>query len=131
VGLTFVLGIFGISIAFWIIYTAPISNLTINKINNEVKLIRWGVYGKRTKVYHFEEIERFCLLESKHGNGAQTWGFGIELTNGEQVVVTSLGVHAEDYQSKYVDPINIFIGKQTPFCQLNFETIDESQEEIS
>lgn len=131
VGLTFLLGILGIAIGFWVIYTTPISHLIINQANNEVTIVRLGIFGRRTTVYHFEEIERFCLIENKTGNGAQVWDFGLELVDGEQIVVTSLGIHAEDYESKYVEPINVFTGKQTPLCQLNFEPANESDEEIS
>ena len=131
VGLTFLLGLLGIGIGIWVIYENPINNLAIDKVENEVTLTRWGVFGKRATVYHFDEIERFSLLENNPRNGSTNWTFGIELIDGEKIPITSLGIHAEDYESKYVYPINVFIGKQMPVCQLNFEPQDESEDEMS
>ena len=55
----------------------------------------------------------------------------MELTNGEKIPITSLGLHAEDYEGKYIYPINVFISKELPSCQLNFESPDESEDEMS
>lgn len=125
VGLTFLLGLAGIGVGFWSVYKTPINNLEIDKIKNEVKVIRWGVFGKRTSVYHFDEIERFCLIEDKNKKSRTVWSFGIEFIDGEKTAITSLGHHTEDYESKYVYPINVFIGKELPACQLNFAAEDE------
>lgn len=125
--LTFFLGLFGIAIGIWTIHKTPISNLEIDKSENQVILIRWGIFGKRTEVFHFDEIERFCLIEEQNNN----WLFGLKLFDGETISITSLGKHPENYEEKYVYPINVFIGKELPSCQLNFEPQDESQSEIS
>jgi hypothetical protein len=126
VGLTFLAGLAGIGIGLSAIYKTPIHILEIDRFENEVTLIRWGIFGKRSTVYYFDEIEKFCLLENK-----SKWSFGLELIDGEKVPVTSLGQHAEDYESKYVYPVNIFIGKELPSCHLVFEPQDESDSEIS
>lgn len=125
--LTFLIGLVGIAIGVWTIYKNPINNLEIDKSENQVILHRWGILGKRTETYHFDEIEKFCLIEGQNYN----WSFGIKLIDGETISITSLGIHPEDYENKYVYPINVFIGKELPSCQLNFETQDESQCEIS
>lgn len=131
VTLTFLLGLLGIGIGVLSIYQNPINNLEIDKIKNEVRVISWGVFGKRTSVYHFDEIERFCLIESKNKQNRTIWSFGIEFIEGEKIVITSLGQHAEDYESKYVYPLNVFIGKELPSCQLNFEPQNQSEPEIN
>ncbi|MEK7723297.1 MAG: hypothetical protein AAB336_03035 [Acidobacteriota bacterium] len=128
--LTFLLGLLGIGIGIWTIYKTPISNLEIDKTQNQVSLTRWGIFGKQTIFYNFDEIERFCLLENAEGN-ISNWTFGIELINGEKIPITSLGNHPENYEDKYVYPLNIFIGKELPSCQLNFESQDESETEIT
>lgn len=129
--LTLLLGLVGIGIGIWTIYQTPISNLEIDNSQNQVILKRWGIFGKRTAVFNFDEIERFCLLENNAGNGSTNWAFGIELVDGEKIPITSLGNYPEDYENKFVYPINVFIGKELPSCQLNFESQDESEAEIS
>lgn len=126
VSLTFLLGLLGLAVGFWAIYQNPINNLEIDKITNAVTVVSWGIFGKRTTVYHFDEIERFCLIERKNRKGKSVWSFGIEFVDGEQVTITSLGQHTEDYKNKYVYPINVFIGKELPSCQLNLPSQEES-----
>lgn len=131
VALTFLLGLAGIGIGLWVIYQNPINNLEINKPKSSVAITRWGIFGKRVEVFHFDEIERFCLLERGNNQNLTAWDFGLQLIDGEQIAITSLGTHAEDYESKYVYPINVFIGKELSVCQLNFESQDESNDEMS
>lgn len=130
-GLTFLLGLTGIAIGIFVIYKTPISHLKIDKSENEVNLIRWGIFGKKDDVYYFDEIERFCLIENQTSKGLSLWSFGLELIDGEQIKITSLGQHAEDYEDKYVYPLNVFIGKILPACQLNFQTPEQLDEETS
>lgn len=125
--LTFLLGLAGILVGIWTINNTPISNLEIDKAENRVTLIRWGIFGKRKEFFHFDEIEKFCLFEKQNNN----WAFGLKLNGGETILITSLGKHPENYEDKYVYPINVFIGKELPSCQLNFESQDESEPEIS
>jgi hypothetical protein len=131
VSLTFLFGALGLVIGFWTIYKTPISQLYIDKTSNEVILGRWGIFGKRTFVYQFEEIEKFLLIQRIKGHGGLVYDFGLRLQNGENIAVTSLGSHAEDYESKYIYPINVFIGKEFPACQLNFESESENKDEMS
>ena len=131
VNLTFLLGLLGIAVGVWTIHKTPINNLEIDKLEKQIILSRWGIFGKRTSVYYFEEIEKFRLFEAKTANGSVNWTFGIELIDGEKIPVTSLGNQPEDYENKYVYPLNVFIGKELPACQLNFAAPDESEKEIS
>lgn len=125
--LTFLLGLAGVAIGIWTIYKTPINNLEIDKAENQIILISWGIFGKRISIFNFDEIERFCLIEEENNN----WAFGFKLNDGEIISVTSLGKHPENYEDKYVYPINVFIGKELPSCQLNFETQDESENQIN
>ena len=129
--LTFFLGALGIMLGLWIIYRTPISHLLIDKRENVVELIRYGIFGKHTVSYDFDEIERFCLIESFDRKDASRWSFGFELVTGEKVPVTSLGFQAEDYEDKFVYPVNVFSGKELPACRLNFEAESESADEMS
>lgn len=125
------LGILGIFIGLFTVYKTPIHQLEIFKDENQVLLITWNLLGKRTEIYHFNEIERFCLIEYQNQLGTSNWNFGLKLNNGNKIPITSLGKHPEDYESKYVLPINIFIGKELPSCQLNFPLSDENKDEMS
>lgn len=131
VNLTFLLGLSGIATGLLVIYKTPVNNIEIEKNENQVRLIRWGLFGKQINTYHFDEINRFCLIENQKRSANNTWDFGLELTTGEKIPITSLGGYTEDYENKYVYPINVFIGKELPVCQLNFELQDESNDEMS
>jgi hypothetical protein len=129
--LTFLFGLAGIAIGIWTIYKTPINNLEIDKTQNQVTFTRWGIFGKRTTIYYFDEIERFSLFENETLNCSINWIFGIELIDGERISVTSLGNHPENYESKYVYPLNVFIGKELVSCQFNVEPQDEIDSEIT
>jgi hypothetical protein len=131
VSLTFVLGALGIVLGLWIIYQTPISHLLIDKRENVVELIRYGIFGKHTVAYDLAEIERFCLIETLHPPDASRWSFGFALLTGEKVPVTPLGFQTEDYENKFVYPLNVFSGKELPACRLNFGTDGESDDEMS
>lgn len=131
VNLTFFIGLMGIGLGVWFIYTTPINNLEIDKTAKTVKIIRWGIFGKKVESYRFDEVERFSIIESQNKNELTVLSFGVELVDGEQSAITSLGQYAEDYESKYVYPINVFIGKEFPSCQLNFPATIEADEELN
>ena len=128
--LAFFMGAGAIGVGFWIIRSAPVTKVFINRLEEKVTVNRWGVFGKKTNEYAFDKIERFLLIEDRDDEGSPIWNFGMKLTDGEEIKITSLGKHAEDYEQQYVFMANQFTGKQLPIHELIFETEDESLGEI-
>lgn len=128
--LAFVMGSIGIAAGIWIIYRAPITKVVVDRIEQTVLMARYGLFGKQKTFYHFDEIERFCLVEEKDDEGGDIWSFGMELTSGETIKITSLASHFEEYERKYIFQANEFIGKQVPPAQMILELEGEPDAEM-
>ncbi len=114
IALAFCMGAISVSVGFWIIYTAPISKVIVDRAKNIVILKRYGLFGKRETLYKFNEIKKFCLIEDRDDEGSPIWSFGMELNDGEMLKITSLPSHSEEYERKYIFETNEFMRKQMP-----------------
>ncbi len=112
--LAFFMGAIAVAGGIWIIYQAPISQIVIDRIEDKVLLKRRGLFGKHETGYKFSEIKEFCLIEDKDDEGSPIWSVGIELINSEKIKITSMPLHSEDIQRKYIFETNEFMRKQMP-----------------
>lgn len=129
--LTFLMGSAAVAVGFWIFYGAPITRVVIDRLENEVLMTRYGLFGKREAFYAFEEIERFCLIEEQDDESNPIWSLGIELTDEELIKISAHPSHDEQFKQNFVFQINEFMGKQLPPTEMILELTDESGEEIS
>jgi hypothetical protein len=129
--LAFVMGSAGVAAGIWIIYGAPITRVVIDRIDNEVFITRYGLFGKRQTFYAFEEIEEFRLIEEKDSEGDPIWSLGMDLVDGETIKISSLPNHDERFISDFVFQTNEFTRKQIPPSEMILELEDEQDEEIS
>lgn len=123
---TLVMGSAAVAAGIWIIYGAPITRVVIDRIDNEVFIARYGLFGKRRSFYAFEEIEQFCLIEEKDDEGSPIWSLGMNLTGGETIKISSLPSHDERFIGNFVFQTNEFAHKQIPPAQMILEPEDES-----
>lgn len=126
----FAMGAIGVGAGAWIIYNAPITIVVINRIEDTVSITRYGLFGKRKIFYHFDEIERFSLVAGKDDEGNDIWTFGMDLTSGETIKITSLPSHYEDYERKYIFQTNEFMRKQLPLSEMILASEDEAEDEM-
>lgn len=112
-----------LSCGVWIISNAPITNVSINRLTNTVSMKQYGFFGKRDLFYKFEDIKGFCLIEDKDSEGDLIWTLGMNLENGETVKISSVSLHIEDVQRKYVFQINEFMRKEIPSYK-NLQELD-------
>lgn len=126
----FVMGAIGVGAGIWIIYNAPITKVVINRIEDKVLLTRFGLFGKQQTTYDFDEIKQFCLVAEKDDEGSDIWSVGMQMTNGEMIIITSSASHFEDYERKYVFQTNEFMRKQIPPAQMILEFEDEEDAEM-
>lgn len=129
--LTFVTGAIALSAGAWIIYGAPITKVVINRVENTVSIMCLSLFGRSETLYYLDEVERFCLVEEKDGEGDDVWFLGMKLTNDETVKISSFASHDELFKSNFVFQANEFTQRQMPFARMILETKDESGEEIS
>ena len=128
--LAFLMGSIGVAAGVWIISTAPITKIVVNRIENRVLLTRYGFSGKKETVYRFDEIKHFRLIEDKDDEGSPIWSFGIKLLNNDLIKITSLPSHSEEYERKYVFQINEFMHKPLPSYKAFDELEGESEPKI-
>ena len=105
----------------WIISGAPIRKIVINRIENTVLITKYGFSGKQKDLYHFDEIKHFCLIEEKDSEDSPMWSVGMKLANDELVKISSMPLHSEDLERKYVFQINEFMRKQMPSYENNLK----------
>ena len=129
--LAFVMGTVGVGAGVWIITSAPITKVFINRLENEVYLTRYGLFGKREAFYRFDEIEEFCLIEERDDESNLIWSLGMNLADGETVKISSLPSHDERFIQNFVFQTNEFTRKQLPFYEMILDAADERDDEIS
>lgn len=128
--LAFLMGAIGIAAGIRIIYRAPITQIVINRVENEVLMTRYGLFGRQKTLYNFDEIEQFCLIEERDSEGDEIWSLGMKLINDETVKITSLPSHDERFKSNFVFQANEFMRKQLPSTEMILEAADEDREEM-
>jgi len=112
--LAFFIAVSVVSGGVWVISGAPITKVVINRIEDSVSIIRYGFFGKRVEFYSFSEIKIFCLIEEIDTESEPIWYIGMTLQNGEKIKISSMALHSEDIQRKYVFETNEFMRKQMP-----------------
>jgi len=129
--LALAMGAVGVVAGIRIIYAAPITRVRLDRLDEEVFITRYGLFGKREALYTFDEIEEFCLIEEKDSEGDSVWSFGFNLTNGETVKISSLPSSDERFIGNFVFQTNEFSRKQLPPTEIIFDVVDETDSEIS
>ena len=129
--LAFVMGSIGCAVGLRLIHKAPITKIIADRDTETVAYTTYGISGRTHAVYHFDEIEEFCLIEETDSEGALVWSLGMELCGGETVKISSLESHDEHFKRDFVFRVNEFMYKQMPSAQTVFELENESEDEIS
>ncbi|MET0752901.1 MAG: hypothetical protein ABWZ66_05990 [Pyrinomonadaceae bacterium] len=129
--ITFLMGATGCGVGIRFIYNAPITKININRDSETLDYTTYGIAGRTNRVYHFDEIEEFCLIEGIDDESNPIWSLGMELKGGETIKISSLESHDELFKRDFVFRINEFMYKQMPSAQTVFELEDESADEMS
>jgi len=129
--LTFLMGSMAVGTGVWIFHGAPVTRVVIDRVENEVFITRYGLFGKRESFYAFEEIERFCLIEEQDDESNPIWSLGIKLIDDELVKLSAHPSHDEQFKQNFVFQINEFMHKQLPATEMILEPEDEQDEEMS
>jgi hypothetical protein len=127
----FLMGAIGVAVGTWIIYRAPVTRLVLNRIETEVSMTRYGLFGKQETFYAFDEIEQFCLLEEADDENNPVWFLAMNLRDGETVKISSLPSHDQRFKQGFVFQANEFTGKQLPLSEMILELGDETDAEMS
>lgn len=126
IALTLFMGLAAVGVGVWIIYTAPITRVVINRIDDIVHIERWGLFGKQESSYIFDDIERFVLLEEKDNEGDDCWALGMRLMSEEVVRISAVASHDARFKNNFVFQINEFMHKQLTPVEIVLELEDEN-----
>lgn len=123
--LAFAMGMAGVGTGFWIIASAPVLRLTIDRLSERVEIRRFGLTGRKSKTFTFNDIEHFFLLSGADSEGDQTWTFSLALANGDFETIAALPLHSDDFERRFVFAANEFMNKQLPATEMVFLDDDE------
>jgi len=121
----FVMGSIGCAVGLRLIHKAPITKVIVDRDSETVAYTTYGLAGRTHKLYHFDEIEEFCLIEERDSEGELIWSLGMKISGGETIKISSLESHDENFKRDFVFRVNEFMGKQMPIAQSVFELEDE------
>ena len=121
----FVMGSIGVATGAWIIYRAPVTKIIINRIAGEVLMTRYGLFGRRQTLFHFDEIEQFSLIEDEDDEGNPIFSLGMDLTNGDRLQISALPSHDERFKREFVFQTNEFMHKQIASTEMILQLEDE------
>ena len=128
--LAFVMGSIAVAAGIRIIHRAPVTRVVINRIEGELLMTRYGLFGKEQSFYTFNEIEQFCLIEEQDDESNPIWSLGMDLSNGETIKISSLPSHDERFKREFAFQTNEFMHKQIASTQMILEAVDEEEAEI-
>lgn len=122
--LTFVMGSLGILVGCWVIFRAPFTKIFINRYTNTIIHRTRGVLSKEEKIYHFDEVKQFFVIEGKDDDGDEIWDLALELQNGETVKLSVISGPIEEDRRNIVFQTNEFMHKQMPSYENNLRLDD-------
>ena len=128
--LAFVVGAAGVAAGAWIIYGAPVTRVVIDRLEKDIFITRYGLFGRSETRYEFGEIEAFCLVEGTDDESDPIWFLGVNLESGETVKISSLPSHDRRFKENFVLQTNEFMRKQLASTEMIFDLEDESDEWI-
>lgn len=123
--IAFIMGSIGCAVGLRLIHRAPITKVIVSRDSETVSHTTYGLSGRTHTIYHFDDIDQFCLIEEKDGDGELIWSVGMEISGGEIVKISSLESHDENFKRDFVFRVNEFMYKQMPSAQTVFELEDE------
>ena len=107
-------GLAAIGAGYWIIFMAPVTTVTIDRVLQTVTHRRRGISGSSENSYQFSEISGFQLIEERDSDNDPVWSLGLDLRSGETVKISSLPSPVENIKRDLVFQANEFMGKQMP-----------------
>ena len=129
--ISFLMGGCAIAVGLWIIYRAPLTKIVINRENETITERRFGLFGRRERVYCFDRIKQFSLIEETDDEGNLIWSLGMDLIDGEKIKISSLPSHSEKFKRDFVFQINRFLHIPIPSYQTIELVEDETRAKIS
>jgi hypothetical protein len=107
--LAFSMGAIAVGVGIWQIYIHPFSQISINKQTREIVSTQKGLFGKREKVYHFDEVAEFCVVESEDDESNPIWRTALKLKDGKIIEISKIWEHRRENSENASEKANNFI----------------------
>ncbi len=127
----FLMGACGVAAGVWIVSRAPITRIEIDRLDEKLYLTRYALSGRTFATYHFDEIERFYLIEETDDEGAPVWSLGLAFADGETLKISAMASHDERFKREFVFQANEFLGVEMLAAPYAAELADETDGEMS
>ncbi len=125
------LGTCAVAAGTWVIYTSPLTVIKINRNTETLTLHQCGLGGRNTRVFTFDEVKGYSLLEESDSDGDPVWSLQLETNEGELIRCSSFASTAREFTSDIAFELTAFMYKQMPSYKGMHELEGESTEPIS
>ena len=107
--LAFFMGAIAVGVGIWQIYIHPFSQISIDKQTRTIVCTQKGLFGKREKVYRFEEVAEFCVAESEDDESNPIWRTALKLNDGKTIEISKVWEHSRENSETAAETANNFI----------------------
>lgn len=121
----FIGGLTAVTVGFGVIWYAPLTWITIDRNTESVTLKRRGLSGRTHRVYRFDEVKEFFILEDVDSDGDPVWTLGMELADSEIVEISVFKTPDEKFKRDIAFQANEFMYKPLPSYRDAFQLEDE------
>jgi hypothetical protein len=112
--LAFFMGSVGVATGLWMIFRAPVTNVIIDRRERTITHLRRGLTGTKQRIYGFDQVREFCLIEENDSEGDPVWSLGMDLADGQTIKISSLESPDEKFKRDLVFQTNEFLCRQMP-----------------
>lgn len=121
-----VMGLLAVFSGYWIVFKAPVTRIVIDRNLETVSYSKRGLTGRSQANYAFDQILGFELIEDRDSDGDPIFSLGLKLADGEQLTISALQSHDEQFKRDLVFQANEFLYKQMPSYRHAGEIEDET-----
>lgn len=131
ISLAIAMSLCGIAAGIWMIQSAPVTKVFIDRRNLLLTIYRRALFGRESKTYQFDEIDHFFVREDLDDEGSPVYALALRLVDQEVVVINALQLHDEHYHRDFAFRANEFMLKQIPATEMILDSADEDSCEIN
>ena len=81
--------------ALWWLARSPGTAVQLDLTRHSLRLVRWGILGRRVRELPFDQLESALLEESKDSDGDRVWRPAVRLRAGGVLLLSELWSHDE------------------------------------
>ncbi|MBA2380429.1 MAG: hypothetical protein H0V76_12735 [Blastocatellia bacterium] len=125
------LGTCAVAAGTWVIYTSPLTVIKIDRNTETLTLHQSGLGGRNTRVFTFDEVKGYSVLEDYDSDGDPVWSLQLETKEGELIRCSLFAGTVREFTSDIAFELTAFMYKQMPSTQDLKKLEDESTGPIS